>query len=328
MAVGRGPGSPRSCPAAGPESATLRCRLVLAQRQRRDDRHHLDRGVRCVQSACAAVEYACGRACHAGVDLAGSTGSTRNSPANGCCRCAPKPGTATSMTSTAAMCGPSTPRPRSTAPRRTGAEGSVGGGTGMNCYGFKGGNGTASRLVRFGATPHCRRLRTGELRLPPRTHGRRASVGPRLADDNPLDGDWFERDLDPPAARRGLRDRRRSPPTPRCCPGSARRSPGGCRWAWPAPAPPAAISPATSSWPSPPPTARIWPAGSRSARPGDDEFGHLKFLPWGRMDDFYAAVVHSVEEAVLNALVVNADMVGRDGHRSPALPHDQLRALL
>jgi hypothetical protein len=32
--------------------------------------------------------------------------------------------------------------------------------------------------------------------------------------------------------------------------------------------------------------------------------------------------------AVLNALVVNADMVGRDGHRSPALPHDQLHALL
>jgi D-aminopeptidase len=46
------------------------------------------------------------------------------------------------------------------------------------------------------------------------------------------------------------------------------------------------------------------------------------------MDDFYAAVVHSVEEAVLNALVVNTDMVGRDGHRSPALPHDQLRSLL
>ena len=35
-------------------------------------------------------------------------------------------------------------------------EGSVGGGTGMNCYQFKGGNGTASRLVelrRHDATP-------------------------------------------------------------------------------------------------------------------------------------------------------------------------------
>jgi D-aminopeptidase len=61
---------------------------------------------------------------------------------------------------------------------------------------------------------------------------------------------------------------------------------------------------------------------------GDDEFGRVTFLPWGRMDPLNAAVVHSVEEAVLNALVVNTDMVGRDGHRSPALPHDQLRALL
>jgi hypothetical protein len=46
------------------------------------------------------------------------------------------------------------------------------------------------------------------------------------------------------------------------------------------------------------------------------------------MDAFYAAVVQSVEESVLNALVVNDDMVGRDGHRSPRLPHDRLTALL
>ncbi|WP_407566152.1 P1 family peptidase [Streptomyces sp. 184] len=31
------------------------------------------------------------------------------------------------------------------------AEGSVGGGTGMRCYGYKGGSGTASRVVRYGA---------------------------------------------------------------------------------------------------------------------------------------------------------------------------------
>ena len=30
-------------------------------------------------------------------------------------------------------------------------EGSVGGGTGMNCYGFKGGTGTASRVVAIGS---------------------------------------------------------------------------------------------------------------------------------------------------------------------------------
>jgi L-aminopeptidase/D-esterase-like protein len=46
------------------------------------------------------------------------------------------------------------------------------------------------------------------------------------------------------------------------------------------------------------------------------------------MDAFYTAVVQSVEEAVLNALVVNEDMVGRDGHRSPRLPIEALTEVL
>jgi D-aminopeptidase len=46
------------------------------------------------------------------------------------------------------------------------------------------------------------------------------------------------------------------------------------------------------------------------------------------MDDLYTAVVQSAEEAVLNALIVNDDMIGRDGHRSPRLPHERLLAHL
>lgn len=61
---------------------------------------------------------------------------------------------------------------------------------------------------------------------------------------------------------------------------------------------------------------------------GSDEFGSISFIPWGRMDNLYTAVVQSVEEAVLNALIVNDEMVGRDGHRSPRLPQDRLRRLL
>lgn len=60
---------------------------------------------------------------------------------------------------------------------------------------------------------------------------------------------------------------------------------------------------------------------------GDDELGSISFVPWGRMDPLYAAVVQSVE-AVLNALIVNDEMTGRDGHRSPRLPLDRLSALL
>ena len=40
------------------------------------------------------------------------------------------------------------------------------------------------------------------------------------------------------------------------------------------------------------------------------------------------ALFRIAQEAVLNALVVNNDMVGRKGHRSPALPHERLLALL
>ena len=48
-------------------------------------------------------------------------------------------------------------------------------------------------------------------------------------------------------------------------------------------------------------------------------YGHMDFIPWGRMDDFYAAVVQATEEAVINALVANEEMVGRDRPSQPCL---------
>jgi L-aminopeptidase/D-esterase-like protein len=52
----------------------------------------------------------------------------------------------------------------------------------------------------------------------------------------------------------------------------------------------------------------------------------LDFVAWGRMDAFYEATVQAVEEAVLNALIVNEDVEGRDGHVSYALPHSEILA--
>ena len=46
------------------------------------------------------------------------------------------------------------------------------------------------------------------------------------------------------------------------------------------------------------------------------------------MDLLYAAVVQCVEESVVNALVANEEMVGREGHRTPAMPRDRVRELL
>lgn len=209
------------------------------------------------------------------------------------------------------------------------AEGSVGGGTGMNCYEFKGGNGTASRVVEYGtheftvaAFVQANFGARAELTVAGRP------VGSLLDVENPLDSDWFAADLGlrpPPGAGSVIvvvaTD---APLLPGQCKALARRVPLGL-----------ARTGTTGSHFS----GDIFLAfstaeadGLQSAfpmgPPADDDFGTLRFLPWGRMDAFYTAVVQSVEEAVLNALVVNEDMVGRDGHRSPRLPIEALTEVL
>src|SRR5262249_49645270 len=42
----------------------------------------------------------------------------------------------------------------------------------------------------------------------------------------------------------------------------------------------------------------------------------------------FPGVVQATEEAVVNALVDNHSMTGRDNHRVEALPHDRLREIL
>ncbi|WP_099025722.1 DmpA family aminopeptidase [Mycolicibacterium palauense] len=199
-------------------------------------------------------------------------------------------------------------------------EGSVGGGTGMNCYEFKGGNGTSSRLVDYG--PHTYTVAAfvqanfgsrAELTVA----GRR--IGPALAADNPL-GSWA-----PPGAGSVIAlVATDAPMLPGQCKALARRVPLGlARTGTTGSHFSGDLFLAFSTAPAPGLASRF-PVGA----PGADEFGTLRFVPWGRMDDFYTAVVESVEEAVLNALVVNDDMVGRDGHRSPALPLDKVAVLL
>lgn len=65
----------------------------------------------------------------------------------------------------------------------------------------------------------------------------------------------------------------------------------------------------------------------------DGVYQTMRFVPWGHMDALYEAVVHAVEEAVVNALVANRHltggaMIGRDGHRSPSLPVDRVLSAL
>jgi len=69
------------------------------------------------------------------------------------------------------------------------------------------------------------------------------------------------------------------------------------------------------------------PGGEVMLGEAAEGYDQLRFVPWGFMNRFYAAVVQSTEEAVANALVANEDMTGRDGHRSPALPRNRVAEL-
>jgi D-aminopeptidase len=205
------------------------------------------------------------------------------------------------------------------------SEGSVGGGTGMNCYAFKGGNGTSSRLVPYGDTTY-----TVGAFVQANFGAREELVvcgtplGRELGADNPMETtDWFETDLGTRPVRAGAGSvivvvATDAPLLPHQCKALARRVPLGL----------ARTGTAGSHF-----SGDIFLAfstapadGLRSAMsPPSTGLAQVSFVPWGGLDPLYTALVEAVEEAVLNALVVNVDMVGRDGHRSPALPHDELR---
>ncbi|HYL65424.1 MAG TPA: P1 family peptidase [Candidatus Methylomirabilis sp.] len=68
-----------------------------------------------------------------------------------------------------------------------------------------------------------------------------------------------------------------------------------------------------------------------TANSGADASDHvvdLKMLPNERMDPLFAATVHAVEEAVINAMIAAESMTGIESHHVSAIPHDQLRAIL
>lgn len=68
-----------------------------------------------------------------------------------------------------------------------------------------------------------------------------------------------------------------------------------------------------------------------TANPGAAASEHvvdLKMLPNDALDPIFRATVEATEEAIVNAMVAATDMTGVDGHRVIAIPHDKLRAVL
>jgi D-aminopeptidase len=201
-------------------------------------------------------------------------------------------------------------------------EGSVGGGTGMNCYQFKGGSGTASRQLGYAGTTYTVGV------FVQANFGSRSELvlagmplGEALADDNEMSA-FFSA---PPGAGSVIAIvATNAPLLPHQCKALARRVTSGL-----------ARTGTTGSHFSGDLFLAFSTANEGGFTPaldtffsGAEHYDQLAFVPWGHLDPFYEAVVQATEEAVANALTANEDMTGRDGHRTPAMPRDRVAALI
>lgn len=189
-------------------------------------------------------------------------------------------------------------------------EGSVGGGTGMVCHGFKGGIGTASRVVPDGWTVGV---------LVQANHGRR----PRLRVNGVPVGERIGPDA-VPAPRTGMAEGAGSiivviatdaPLLPVQCERLARRAAFGI-------ARTGGMGEHSSG-----DFALCVATGNRGLDAAAPEVP-LRMLNDARIDPLYEATIDAVEESILNAMLAAETMSGRNGTTVHALPHDLLLAAL
>jgi L-aminopeptidase/D-esterase-like protein len=198
------------------------------------------------------------------------------------------------------------------------AEGNVGGGTGMICYGWKGGIGTASRRLSgreggftVGVLAQCNAGAPRDLRIagvpvglemPAPTHAAAPGSAPEhlgsivilVATDAPLLPHQLERLVKRTTLGLGRE-------------GSISSNFSGDIFV--------AFSTA----------ARELPAGSLTS--GGPPVA-VEMLPNGSLDALFAATAWATEEAVTNAMVAARTMTGADGVRAYGIPHDRLREVL
>jgi L-aminopeptidase/D-esterase-like protein len=211
------------------------------------------------------------------------------------------------------------------------AEGSVGGGTGMICHGFKGGIGTASRVLTreagaytVGVLVQCNYGARRELRVAG------VPIGEEIADLMPCVS------LPDPAVKPGR---------PRCdTAGAPARDDDGAGSiiivvATDAPLLPhqlqrvvtrAALGVGRMGGKGENSSGDIFVAFSTAnpnAARGTD-VARVEMLPNDRINPLFYATVQATEEAILNAMLAADTMTGADGMRVFALPHDRLLAAM
>src|SRR5438445_7810841 len=192
-------------------------------------------------------------------------------------------------------------------------EGSVGGGTGMVCYEFKGGNGTASRKIDIKASKDApaRSFTVGVFLQA--NFGRRASLtiaGVPVGKEIP--GSVYKEETGSCIAVVATD----APLLPNQLKRLARRVSLGV-----------ARTGTISGNGSGDLFVAFSTANPNAADP--NQITHsVEMIPNDLMDPLFAGVVQATEEAVVNALVDNHSMTGRDDHHVEALPRDRLRQLM
>ncbi len=195
-------------------------------------------------------------------------------------------------------------------------EGNVGGGTGMICYGFKGGIGTASRKLdeklggySLGALVQCNCGRKDQLRIAGVPVGQeiagsakqaRLAEGPDASED--LGSIIIVIATDAPLLPHQLKRLARRASMGLARTGSVSGNGSGDIF----------IAFSTANLGASKPASKV----------------QLEMLSNDRMNPLFEATVQATEEAIVNALVAAETMTGRDNHTVEALPHDRLRETL
>jgi len=205
------------------------------------------------------------------------------------------------------------------------AEGNVGGGTGMMCYGFKCGIGTASRKLRADAGGYTVgvlvQANFGSRRLL-RVAG--VPVGMEITEDMPRarlgPGKPGPYDAGEDVGSIIIVVATDAPLLPHQIKRLARR---------------ASLGMARTGGVAGDSSGDIFIAFSTAnERAAEEEISRkaqttmVTAVPNSRITPIFEAVVQATEEAIVNALVAGETMTGVDGHRATGIPHDRLRAVM
>jgi D-aminopeptidase len=195
-------------------------------------------------------------------------------------------------------------------------EGSVGGGTGMICYEFKGGTGTASRMVPVvavagGGSSERKQFAIGVLVQA--NCGRRPQLTIRgLEVGKKIPGSVYKQETgsiiivvatDAPLLPHQLKRLARRASLGLARTGSVSGNGSGDLFI-------------------------AFSAANPHAADAKPPIRTIETMPNDLMDPLFTATVEATEEAIINALIDNHNMIGRDNHKVEALPRERLQQLL